>query len=84
MPLAEAQSEWVDDLLQGRAGLPDRAAMHVHIDRTARQVARRYASSPRHTIQVDFYSHKRSLQRERRRGRQRPAAQAVEGGGATA
>jgi cation diffusion facilitator CzcD-associated flavoprotein CzcO len=68
MPLAEAQSEWVADLLQGRATLPSPGAMRSVIAREDRRMARRYVTSKRHTIQVDFYPYLRTLERERRRG----------------
>jgi cation diffusion facilitator CzcD-associated flavoprotein CzcO len=68
MPLAEAQSEWVADLLEGRAQLPDRARMRRVIQREDARMAKRYVASKRHTIQVDFLPYMRTLRRERRRG----------------
>ena len=68
MPLAEAQSEWVADLLEGRTELPDSEGMHRVIAREDRRMARRYVASKRHTIQVDFQPYIRTLRRERRRG----------------
>ncbi len=67
MPIAELQSEWVADLLQGNAVLPADAAMEKVIEREDRRMAQRYLASKRHTIQVDFYPYIRTLQRERRR-----------------
>src|ERR1700744_5089098 len=55
MPLAEAQSEWVADLISGRAGLPSAEGMHKAIDREHRKMAKRYVASKRHTIEVDFH-----------------------------
>lgn len=69
MPLAEAQAHWVADLLEGAAALPSRRAMDKEIAAYRRRTARRYVSSRRHTIQVDFGSHLRELRAERRRGR---------------
>jgi hypothetical protein len=66
MPLAEAQSEWVADLLEGKAVLPSPDAMRRVIEREDRRMARRYLASPRHTIEVDFYPYLRTLRRERR------------------
>ncbi|MCY0930159.1 NAD(P)-binding domain-containing protein [Streptomyces sp. H27-H1] len=65
MPLAEAQSHWVADLLQGRCALPAQGAMHREIATYRRQTARRYVASTRHTIQVDALSYLKELRRER-------------------
>lgn len=67
MPLAEAQSEWIADVLQGTVALPSPATMHREIAREDRAMRRRYVASKRHTIQVDFHPYLRTLQRERRR-----------------
>jgi cation diffusion facilitator CzcD-associated flavoprotein CzcO len=69
MPIAEAQSEWVADLLQGRVEMPDADTMGRVIEREDRRMAKRYVASKRHTIQVDFYPYMRTIKRERRRGR---------------
>jgi dimethylaniline monooxygenase (N-oxide forming) len=71
MPIAEAQSEWVADLLQGKAELPSRRAMQRVIEREDRRMAKRYVASKRHTIQVDFYPYLRTIERERRHGARR-------------
>jgi cation diffusion facilitator CzcD-associated flavoprotein CzcO len=71
MPLAEAQAEWVADLLEGRASLPSRQEMRQVIEREDRRMAKRYVASKRHTIQVDFFPYLRTLRRERQRGRGR-------------
>jgi len=68
-PLAEAQAEWVGDLIVGRCRLPDRGAMHRAIDDDIAMMRRRYVKSPRHTIQVDFHAYRSLVRRERRRGR---------------
>ena len=70
MPIAELQSEWVADILEGKVELPSRAAMQQVIRREDERMAKRYVRSPRHTIQVDFYPYMRTLRRERKqRGR---------------
>ncbi len=69
MPLAEAQSEWVGDILQGRARLPSPARMREVIAREDARMRERYVASKRHTIQVDFHPYLRTIERERRRGR---------------
>ena len=68
MPLAEAQSEWVADLLEGKVGLPDREEMQRVIAHERERMARRYVASARHTIQVDFEPYMRVIARERRNG----------------
>lgn len=74
MPLAEAQSEWVADLLDGSAALPSKAEMQREIDRYHRSIRNRYVASKRHTIQVDFIEHLGELKRERKAGARRAAA----------
>jgi dimethylaniline monooxygenase (N-oxide forming) len=68
MPLAEAQAEWVGDLLQGRAELPPPAEMRKQIAAEERKMRKRYVASKRHTIQVDFHPYLRQIRRERRQG----------------
>lgn len=72
MPLAEAQSKWVADILSGTSGLPPREAMQVEIDRHRRHMERRYTKSTRHTIQVDFHPYQNLLAKTSRRGRSWP------------
>ena len=69
MPLAEAQSEWVADVLEGKAKLPSAARMREVIAREDERMAKRYVASKRHTIQVDFHPYLRTIARERKRGR---------------
>ncbi|GAA0646563.1 NAD(P)-binding domain-containing protein [Kutzneria viridogrisea] len=65
MPLAEAQSHWIADLIQGRVRLPGTAAMHREIREYRAALRRRYVSSKRHTIQVDFLDYLAELRRAR-------------------
>jgi cation diffusion facilitator CzcD-associated flavoprotein CzcO len=74
MPLAEAQSEWVGDLLSGECALPPRELMLADMTRADAAVRRRYLNTERHTIQVDFYPYLAELARERQAGRKRPQA----------
>jgi len=67
MPLAELQSHWVADLIEGGAGLPTRDEMLAEIDTWQSAMARRYVASKRHTIEVDAFAYLRELKRERRR-----------------
>jgi dimethylaniline monooxygenase (N-oxide forming) len=74
MPIAEIQSEWVADLLQGRAALPPESEMNREIARYHAVTARRYVRSSRHTIQVDFLAYLREIRKERRAGARRHGA----------
>ena len=71
MPLAEAQAEWVADLLSGRGTLPSPAEMRAEIVESEAKMRKRYVASKRHTIQVDFQPYLRELKRERKRAAQR-------------
>jgi len=71
MPLAEAQAEWVADLLGGAGTLPSPGEMKAAIKAEERKMRKRYVASKRHTIQVDFQPYLRELRRERRRAAQR-------------
>ncbi|MFF3883758.1 NAD(P)-binding domain-containing protein [Streptomyces sp. NPDC001914] len=68
MPLAEAQSHWVADLLEGRCALPGPERMRQETSRYRARLERRYVASTRHTIQVDAQTYLRELRTERRRG----------------
>jgi thioredoxin reductase len=74
MPLAAAQSEWIADYLRGEYALPTPAEVHDDIRRDLAGMQRRYVSSKRHTIQVDFEDYLRNLGRERQAGAQRARA----------
>ena len=71
MPIAEAQSEWVADLLGGRGTLPSPMAMRAEIVEAEKKMRKRYVASKRHTIQVDFQPYLREIRRERKRAAQR-------------
>jgi uncharacterized NAD(P)/FAD-binding protein YdhS len=64
MPLAETQAIWLAKLIGGEVRLPDRATMLRSIEQEALKVSRRYKKSARHTLQVDFYPYKQSLEHE--------------------
>jgi dimethylaniline monooxygenase (N-oxide forming) len=74
MPLAEAQSEWVCDHLQGRYQLPSKAEMLADMERERTAMRRRYVASKRHTMQVDYDDYMFDLKRERKRGASRASA----------
>jgi len=67
MPLAEAQCEWVADLLGDRATLPAAGEMKREIAREERKQAKRFVASKRHTVEVDFHPYLREIRRERKR-----------------
>jgi thioredoxin reductase len=67
MPLAEAQCEWVADLLAGRSTLPPAGEMKREISQEERKQAKRFVSSKRHTVEVDFHPYLREIRRERKR-----------------
>jgi dimethylaniline monooxygenase (N-oxide forming) len=71
MPLAEAQSEWIADVIEGKVELPPAEEMQAEIHRDRERMAKRYVASKRHTIQVDFHPYLRRLRRERRKRRRR-------------
>jgi dimethylaniline monooxygenase (N-oxide forming) len=71
MPLAEAQCEWVTDLLAGRVSLPPATEMKREIESEERKMRKRYVASKRHTVEVDFYPYLREIRRERKPAGQR-------------
>ena len=73
-PLAEAQAEWVADLLAGEARLPSGAEMRAAILAEEARLEARFVASSRHTLEVDFHPYLRALHRERRGGRARAMA----------
>lgn len=77
MPLAELQSKWVAGVLAGRLALPAVSTMQNSIETTLRSMRERYTESPRHTIQVDFWSYLRTLKDEMDAGRRRAQGQSA-------
>ncbi len=67
MPLAEAQCEWIADLLSGRAALPPAAAMKKEIAEEEGRMKKRFVASKRHTVEVDFHPYLRQIRRARKR-----------------
>jgi dimethylaniline monooxygenase (N-oxide forming) len=67
MPLAEAQCEWVADLLGGRATLPPAGEMKREIAKEEQRMRKRFVASKRHTVEVDFHPYLREIRRERKR-----------------
>jgi cation diffusion facilitator CzcD-associated flavoprotein CzcO len=79
MPLAEAQSRWIAELLRGEYALPTESELRARMQADHERQRSRFYSSPRHTMEVDFDLFRVGLDRERRRGRRRAAR---EGGSA--
>ena len=74
MPLADHQSQWICDHLQGRYVLPPRAEMLADIERERARMFKRYVASKRHTMQVDFDDYLVALEKERAAGAARASA----------
>jgi dimethylaniline monooxygenase (N-oxide forming) len=74
MPLAEAQGQWIAEYLRGEYHLPSEADMQAHIAKDMEAMRKRYVTSKRHTIQVDFDEYLFKLGEERKEGARRAAA----------
>lgn len=70
MPIAEAQSEWIADLLTSKAALPSSKEMRAEIANYDRWLKKRFVASKRHTIEVDFHPYLRDIKKERKRATQ--------------
>ncbi len=68
MPLAEAQSVWISELLRGDYAPPSDAVVRKQSARDHAAYQRRFYASARHTMEVDFDHFLWDLSRERRRG----------------
>jgi dimethylaniline monooxygenase (N-oxide forming) len=71
MPLAEAQAHWIADLVTGVAALPPRSEMRREIASYDAKLRKRFVSSKRHTIEVDFHAYRSEIEKERKRARRR-------------
>jgi hypothetical protein len=74
MPIADRQSQWICDHLQGRYALPPRAQVLEDIRRERERMFKRYVASKRHTMQVDFDDYLVALAKERAAGAARASA----------
>jgi dimethylaniline monooxygenase (N-oxide forming) len=70
MPLAEAQVEWIADLLGRRATLPPAVEMRQEIANEEGKMRKRFVASKRHTVEVDFYPYLREIRRARKQAAQ--------------
>jgi hypothetical protein len=71
MPIAEIQSEWAADLIEGRAVLPAERRMRREIRTYRAATAKRYSGGTAHPIQVDFLDYLLQIQGERSAGARR-------------
>jgi hypothetical protein len=74
MPLAEAQGAWVGDYLLGDYALPSEEDLRADIAADQEAMRKRYVTSKRHTIQVDFDDYLYALAKEREAGAARARA----------
>ncbi len=72
--MMDDQSEWVADLVTGRASLPDAAAMQADIRRERARIKALYPDSPRYGLELDPQEYRASLSQERRRAARATAA----------
>jgi hypothetical protein len=71
MPLAEAQAEWVGDLVTGVGELPPVPEMRRQIASYDESLRKRFVASKRHTMEVDFHSYRAELAKERKQSQKR-------------
>jgi thioredoxin reductase len=67
MPLAEIQAKWIAKIIKGESKLPSKEAMLKTIEVDKQEIAQRYKQTPRHTLQVDFYTYKGIIEKEMKR-----------------
>ena len=71
MPLAEAQAEWIGDLVTGVGALPSVREMRAQIASYDERVRKRFVASKRHTMEVDFHAYRSEIAAERKDSRKR-------------
>lgn len=74
MPLAEAQSAWITEILTGRYLPPPEGEIRAQMTAEHERNKRQFYASPRHTMEVDFDHYLWDLARERKRGARRAHA----------
>ena len=67
MPLAEIQSKWIAKIIKGESKLPSKDTMLKTIEEDKQKLAQRYKQTPRHTLQVDFFTYKGIIEKEMKR-----------------
>ncbi|BDA77267.1 monooxygenase [Leptospira kobayashii] len=75
MPLAEMQGKWIAQYLSGNYKLPSEKEMNKWIKNDETAMRKRYVSSARHTIQVDFDSFLYQMKKEMKSGKKRADAE---------
>ncbi len=71
MPLAERQGKWIANYLTGNYQIPTEKEMLDWIQRDEAKMKKRYVSSTRHTIQVDFDIFMDEMKKEMDAGKKR-------------
>lgn len=71
MPVAEAQATWIADHIRSRYALPTPAAMADDISAERQALAKRFYSSDRHTMEIDFDDWIADVEAEREAGGKR-------------
>ncbi|MCB1138746.1 MAG: NAD(P)-binding domain-containing protein [Leptospiraceae bacterium] len=71
MPLSEAQSKWYAKYLTGKYALPSVDYMNRYMEAEQKEMQKRYVSSARHTMQVDFELFLSELDKECSKGMKR-------------
>jgi cation diffusion facilitator CzcD-associated flavoprotein CzcO len=67
MPLAELQAKWITKIVKCECKLPSKEEMLRSIEEDTRILRRRFDESPRHTLEVDFFTYKSSIEKEMKR-----------------
>lgn len=67
MPLAEIQAKWIAKIIKGESKLPSKEVMLKSIEEDKQKLAQRYKQTPRHTLQVDFFTYKENIEKEMKR-----------------
>jgi hypothetical protein len=68
-PVYEQQALWIADIEAGRCGLPGAAEMWADVEAQEEHIRRRYLTSPRMNLEVEYGPYVATLQKERKRGR---------------
>jgi dimethylaniline monooxygenase (N-oxide forming) len=67
MPLAELQTKWIAKIVKEVCVLPKKEEMLRSIEEDAKKLHKQFDESPRHTLEVDFFEYKRSVEKEMKR-----------------
>lgn len=64
MPVSEQQSRWATSVVNGEISLPPVDEMQRGVEKYKEGLKKRYISSPRHTIQVDYLDYMDTLSKD--------------------